>query len=140
MYTNYVSEKLYATYFNKIIENDKEYNLQTGEISQGIKEFAIDVNIEKITKVISSFLSHQSTRDKENFNEKTLKYVYSLFFSLSNQYYIYGEFPAMQGFADILIEKTNVSMSKYEAVIELKYLNKQNAKNTDYEKLVEEGK
>ena len=137
---NYVSEILYATYFKELINSRKEYKLQTEEIDEGIKEFAREGNIEKVTKVVSDFLTYQSVRDKENFNEKTLKYVYSLFFSLSNQYYVYGEFPALQGFADILIEKSKVSRAKYEAVIELKYLNKQNAKNADYEKLEKEGK
>ena len=92
-----------------------------------------------MTKVICRFLSHQSVRDKENFSEKTLKYVYSLFFSLSNHYYVYGEFPALQGFADIFIEKSASSNAKYEAVIELKYLSKEKAKVIDVEKLKENG-
>jgi len=62
------------------------------------------------------------------------------FFGLSNQYYVYGEFPAKQGFADILVEKSVTSYAKYEAVIELKYLSKEKAKTANYKKLVEEAK
>jgi len=62
------------------------------------------------------------------------------FFGLSNQYYVYGEFPAKQGFADILVEKSVTSLAKYEAVIELKYLSKEKAKTADYDKLVEQAK
>ncbi len=68
-----------------------------------------------------------------------LKYVYSLFFSLSSQYYVYGEFPALQGFADIFVEKLVVSSAKCEAIIELKYLNKQKARGLNIEKLKEDG-
>ncbi len=60
------------------------------------------------------------------------------FFGLSNQYYVYGEFPAKQGFADILVEKSTTSLATYEAVIELKYLSKEKAKTANYEKLKKE--
>ena len=45
----------------------------------------------------------------------------------------------MQGFADILVEKSQTSRATYESVIELKYLNKEKAKNANYELLKEEG-
>ena len=45
----------------------------------------------------------------------------------------------MQGFADILIEKSVTSRATYEAVIELKYLNKEKAKTANYDLLKEEG-
>ncbi len=47
------------------------------------------------------------------------------FFRLSNQYYVYGEFPTLKGFADIFIEKSSTSKATYEIIIELKYLNKE---------------
>ena len=135
---NYTSEVLYASYFAKLIDTKSLYKMETEEILNSIIEFGENGNIEPITKVVSNFLTYQSVRDKENFTEKTLKYVYSLFFSLSNQYYVYGEFPAKQGFADILIEKSEASKATYEAVIELKYLNKEKAKTADFNKLKEE--
>lgn len=135
---NYVSEVLYASYFTKLIDTKKAYNLEISEISNSLIEFGEEGKIEPITKVVSNFLTYQSVRDRENFNEKTLKYVYSLFFSLSNQYYVYGEFPAKQGFADILVEKSQTSRATYEAVIELKYLNKEKAKTANHESLKQE--
>ena len=135
---NYISEVLYASYFTKLIDSKETYNVETEEITQAIKNFGKDGKIEPITKVISNFLTYQSVRDRENFTEKTLKYVYSLFFSLSSQYYVYGEFPSKQGFADIFIEKSSRSNSTYEAVIELKYLNKEKAKTANYDELHKE--
>ena len=136
---NYVSEVLYASYFTKLIDTKTKYQMETKEISDSLIEFGENGKIEPITKVVSNFLTYQSVRDRENFTEKTLKYVYSLFFSLSNQYYVYGEFPAMQGFADIFVEKSQTSRATYEAVIELKYLNKEKAKTANYELLKEQG-
>ncbi len=136
---NYVSENLYANYFEDIIENRDEYNIEISQIRNAIKAFGTTGNIEEIIKVVSSFLSHQSVRDKENFNEKTLKYVYSLFLSLSEKFYVYGEFPTMQGFADIFIEKSVLNNTSYEALIELKYLNKEKTKGLNIDKLKENG-
>ena len=135
---NYTSEVLYASYFAKLINTKEKYNIETREIEESMFKFGEDGEIEPITKVISNFLTYQSVRDRENFTEKTLKYVYSLFFSLSSQYYVYGEFPSKQGFADIFIEKSSRSNSTYEAVIELKYLNKEKAKTANYEELHKE--
>ena len=135
---NYVSEVLYASYFAKLINTKEAYEVETKDIQNSLVEFGENGKIEPITKVVSNFLTYQSVRDKENFTEKTLKYVYSLFFSLSNQYYVYGEFPANQGFADIFVEKSQTSRATYEAVIELKYLNKEKAKTANYEKLKED--
>ena len=135
---NYTSEVLYASYFAKLINTKEKYNIETREIEESLFKFGEDGEIEPITKVISNFLTYQSVRDRENFAEKTLKYVYSLFFSLSSQYYVYGEFPSKQGFADIFIEKSSRSNSTYEAVIELKYLNKEKAKTANYEELHKE--
>ena len=137
---NHVSEVLYASFFTKMIEEEEAYEMDTSMIKHAIKEFGKNGKIEEISEVVRKFLMNQSVRDKENFSEKTLKYIYSLFFSLSNQYYVYGEFPAGQGFADILIEKSSVSRATYEAVIELKYISKGKAKMVHYDKLKEEGK
>ena len=135
---NYVSEVLYASYFTSIINTNEKYRVETQDIEIAIEEFGENGNLEPITKVVSNFLTYQSVRDRENFTEKTLKFVYSMFFSLSSQYYVYGEFPAGQGFSDIFIEKSSSSSSTYEGIIELKYLNKEKAKNANYETLKEE--
>ena len=132
---NYVSEVLYASYFTSLIDTKKMYKVDTQDIAIAIEDFGENGNLEPITKVVSNFLTYQSVRDKENFTEKTLKYVYSMFFSLSTQYYVYGEFPAKQGFSDIFIEKSSSSRAKYEAVIELKYLNAEKVKQANFEKL-----
>ena len=135
---NYTSEVLYASYFAKLIDTKEKYNIETKEIEESIFKFGEDGEIEPITKVISNFLTYQSVRDRENFSEKNLKYVYSMFFSLSSQYYVYGEFPSKQGFADIFIEKSSRSNSTYEGIIELKYLSKEKAKAADYDQLHKE--
>ncbi len=132
---NYVSETLYASYFQKMIATSKKYNIETQDINNGIIQFGDNGSIEEMTKAIVSFLSSQSIRYKENFSEENLKNIYSLFFSLSSKYYVYGEFSTSQEFADIFVEKSVVSNFKYEAIIELKYLSKEKAKEINNQKL-----
>ncbi len=67
---NYISEILYASYFQKIIATNKEYNLNTEDITNGLVQFGENGSIKEMTKVIVSFLSHQSVRDKENLVKK----------------------------------------------------------------------
>ena len=45
----------------------------------------------------------------------------------SNQFSVYDELPALQGFSDVLIFKSPNSTAQYEAIIELKYIKKGDA-------------
>ena len=69
-----------------------------------------------------------------------LKHVFSMILAFTSQYVVYGEYPAGQGFADIYIQKAANSLAKYEAVVELKYLNEKNSKKANMKKLKEDAK
>ena len=97
-------------------------------------------NIIPTVELVKEFLSHQSNRDLENFNEKNLKYVFTMFLELSKQYIVYGEFPAKQGFADVLVGRSSSSTAKHEAIIELKYMSKKKGKNASKKKLIEDAR
>lgn len=54
-----------------------------------------------------------------------LKHVFSMILAFTTQYIVYGEYPAGQGSIDMYIAKVANSLATYEAVGELKYLNKE---------------
>lgn len=83
---------------------------------------------------------HCSTRDKENFNEMNLKHVFSMILAFTSQFMTYGEYPAGQGFIDMYIAKAANSLATYEAVVELKYLNKEKARRFNLKKSVKEAR
>lgn len=89
---------------------------------------------------MQEFLFHCSVRDKENFNEMNLKHVFSMILALTTQYVVYAEYPAGQGFADMYIAKAANSLAKYEAVVELKYLNKEKVRKFNLKKSIKEAK
>lgn len=135
---NYVSEKLYAEYMLTLVDTQEIYKVDTSKLQRAIAQFGQKGNIEDLVKYVQEFLMYCSVRDKENFTEKELKHVFQMMLALTAQYYVYGEYPACQGFADIYLQKSTNSLATYEAVIELKYLNKEKAKRTNIKKLVKE--
>ncbi|HBC85068.1 MAG TPA: hypothetical protein DCZ30_06715 [Clostridiales bacterium] len=137
---NHITETIYSEYMLNWLKEQENYKIETKEIEEAIKDLSKTGSIQKVVNIVQEFLKYCSTRDKENFSEKMLKHTFAMFLSLSNQFIVYGEYPAGQGFADIFIEKTSVSYSNYEAVIELKYMSKEKAKEENKEKLLSQGK
>ena len=137
---NYVTEILYASYFIKLVDRHNKYRIDTSEIEEGMQELAEDGKIEKITSKVQEFLFHCSVRDRENFNEMNLKHVFSMILAFTTQYIVYGEYPAGQGFADMYIAKAANSLATYEAVVELKYLNKEKARKFNFKKSIKEAR
>ena len=137
---NYVTEILYASYFLKLVDRHDKYRIDTSEIEEGMQELAEDGKIEKITSKVQEFLYHCSVRDRENFNEMNLKHVFSMILAFTTQYVVYAEYPAGQGFVDMYIAKAANSLATYEAVVELKYLNKEKARRFNFKKSIKEAR
>ena len=137
---NYISERLYADYMLQLVDIKGQYRADTSKLEEAVQKFGEEANIEYLVKYVQEFLMYCSVRDKENFTERELKHVFQMMLALTAQYYVYGEYPAGQGFADIYVQKSTNSLATYEAVIELKYLNKEKSKKANTKKLVKEAK
>ena len=137
---NYVSERLYADYMFTLVDIEGQYKVDTSKLQRAMIEFGQKGNIEELVKYVQEFLIYCSVRDKENFTEKELKHVFQMMLAFTSQYYVYGEYPAGQGFADIYIQKSASSLATYEAIIELKYLNKEKSRKANTKKLAKEAK
>ena len=137
---NYAMATVYAEYFAGYLEEKTNYEIDTTRIEDAIEVLGESGNIMPIVQLVQEFLRYASNRDMENFDEKNLKYVFTLFLQLSRQYIVYGEFPANQGFVDIFVAKSSSSMAKYESVIELKYMPKKEGKRANKKKLVTSAK
>ena len=60
--------------------------------------------------------------------------------AFTTQYIVYAEYPTGQGFADMYIAKAANSLATYEAVVELKYLNKEKAKKFNLKKSIKDAR
>ena len=132
---NYVTNTLYASYFFELADAAKKYKIDTSKISSAIRELGQHGKIEELVAVVQEFLFLCSPRDKENFNENSLKHVFAMTLAYTSQFWAYGEYPAGQGFLDMYIQKSSNSLARYEAVIELKYLKESEIKKANIKKL-----
>ena len=137
---NYVTQTLYASYFLQLTDTAQKYKIDISKISDSIIQLGQYGKIDDLVAKVQEFLFYCSVRDKENFNEMSLKHVFGMILSLTSQFITYAEYPAGQGFADMYIQKSADSLANYEAIVELKYLSEKDGKRANMKKLVKEAK
>jgi len=136
---NKIIENIYLQYLSELIQQQSAYTLDLAAQRDAIMEFGRMGKINALTNLVSEFLMHTSNRNTRNFDEKYIKLKYMMILIYSNQYRVYDELPALQGFSDVLIFKSPNSTAKYEAIIELKYIKKSEATEAKIEKELADG-
>lgn len=119
---NYISKKLYAEYMLSLVQEDKRYEMSSTKLEIAIAKFARQGDIVDTIEYIKEFLMYCSVRDRENFNETNLKHIIQWLFAFSRAYFVYSEYPSLQGFSDLFVKNADASRDLYQAVIELKYI------------------
>lgn len=92
--------------------------------------------INKISKVVSDVIEQDSFRDYIGMSESVIKHVYLTLLNGNNAFEIFSEQEVKKGYIDILF-KNKSNFSKYNILMELKYISKKN-KNT-YDKVLKDG-
>ena len=131
---NKIIEFVFLDYLRGMLEKKQGYNIDVRDQEKALFELGEDGKIDEITRQVSDFLQHLSIRDHTGFDEKYIKLIYKTMLSMNEQYFIYDEFQALQGFTDLILLKTPMSYAQYEYVIELKHLKKSEATASKIEK------
>ena len=92
------------------------------------KELIVEGKINKITNYIKEILSKVDNRDFIQFDEKYIKLMYFTLLCGNKNFNTYTEYPTNHGYIDVMLFK-NGNYSKYDMMIELKYI-----KKSDYRK------
>ena len=121
---NKVIEGVYFAYMAELARIRYAYKLDVGKQDMAIVRMGEDGEIDEITTLVSEFLQHLSLRDAINFDEKYIKIVYLQFLYPTDQFVVFSEFPARQGYTDLTILKSPSSYATYEILIELKHVKK----------------
>ena len=132
---NKIIENIYLQYLSELVQRQSDYTLDIAKQKQAIIELGRKGEINALTALVSEFLTHTSPRNTMKFDEKYIKLVYMMLLTYSDQFNVYDEFPALQGFNDLLIQKAPNSTARHEVLIELKYIKKG---DTTVEKIEEE--
>jgi len=124
---NKVAMAVYVDYLKEMVEKRNAYSFDVSAQNNAIVQLSEEGTIEQMTQNVSHFLAHISGRNTVNFDEKYIKLIYLTSLMPTNQFIVFDEFPAKQGFADLILLKAPNSFSEYEYLIELKYLKKREA-------------
>jgi len=121
---NKVVMNLYVDYFKSIINSIVK--IDNSILEESIYEILNTGKIDKISNYISEVLKLSENRIFKNFDEKYIQMMYftTLYLSNSNEYNIYNEYFLNGGYSDLYI-KSNSNLCKYDVLIELKYIKKE---------------
>ena len=121
---NKIIENIYLQYLSDLVQRQSDYTLDVAKQQVAIIEVGRKGEIKALTALVSEFLMQTSNRNTRKFDEKYIKLAYMMILSYSNQFSVYDEFPSLQGFNDLFIQKAPNSTSRYEILMELKYIKK----------------
>ena len=124
---NQVMKETYNHYFVKIL-NDMKITFDSNYLRECYKELIVEGKINKITNYIKEILSKVDNRDFIQFDEKYIKLMYFTLLCGNKNFNTYTEYPTNHGYIDVMLFK-NGNYSKYDIMIELKYI-----KKSDYRK------
>ena len=136
---NKIIKNVYLQYLGDLIQRQSNYTLDTKQQQNAIIEVERKGDITALTALVSEFLMSTSGRNAIKFDEKYIKLIYMFLLSSTNQFSVYDEFPALQGFNDLFIQKASNSTARYEVLIELKYIKKGDTTEAKIEEEVAEG-
>jgi len=136
---NKIIQNIYYEYLKNLLERQSNYTLDLQKQQDAIIDLGRHGEITLLNAVVSEFLNHTSGRNRINFDEKYIKLVYLMILAYTNQLDVYDEFPALQGYSDLFIQKTPNTTAKFEVLIELKYVKKSETTEAKIEAAFVEG-
>jgi hypothetical protein len=120
---NQVIRELYYDYFIDITERETGLNRKVSQIQAALVEFAKNNNIQPFLEIIKALIDKDlSLRDAQKFDEKHLKMLLIPYLSLSASHFVVSEPEWENQYPDILLLKRPSITTKYNFIIELKYI------------------
>jgi Predicted AAA-ATPase/PD-(D/E)XK nuclease superfamily len=131
---NRVIRDLYYNYFIDIVEQETGLNRTVSKIQKALEGLSRDNNPHPFLDLIKAVIDKDlSFRDAQGFDEKHLKMLMIPYFSLSASHYVVSEPEWENGYVDMLLLKRPNVTTKYNFIIELKYVKKADENKKDNE-------
>lgn len=122
---NRVMKELYAQYFLIEIQKEKKFRVETIKYSSMTRELATEGKIDEIIAMLKEYLNNLSNRDYQRFDEKYVKVLfYSIAMNLKTAYNVKSEAEVNREYPDLLLVPRDRSKGYHSAMIEFKYLKK----------------
>ncbi len=131
---NRVIRELYYQYFIDIVERETGLKRDTHKIQNALEELSKNNDPLPFLDIIKALIDKDlSFRDAQRFDEKHLKMLMIPYLSLSASHYLASESEWENGYIDVLLLKRPNVTTKYNFIIELKYIKKADENKKDSE-------
>ena len=131
---NQVMSGIYNEYFLYLIQKSGvEINIT--KIQEAALELGFEGKINKICKIVEEYLSYVGNISWQRYDEKYVQSYMHAILGLNNMFNVYLEYNVKNnGYIDVAVFKRENSGIKYQAIIELKYIKKEDAKTEENKK------
>ena len=128
---NQVMSGIYNEYFLHLIQKSGvEINIT--KIQEAALELGFEGKINKICKIVEEYLSYIGNISWQRYDEKYVQSYMHAILGLNELFNVYLEYNVQNnGYIDVAVFKRENSGIKYQAIIELKYIKKENAKTEE---------
>ena len=125
---NYVMAGVYNEYFIQLLAREG-IKIDTTKVDEAIDQIALEGKIDKLCVLVEEYLSYIGNISWQKYDEKYVKsYMHALLF-LSPMYNTYLEFNVKNNrYIDVALFKIENMGAKYQSIIEVKYIKKEDAK------------
>ena len=125
---NYVMSGIYNDYFIQLLKREGT-PIDVSKIKEAIRELAFEGKIDKLCYQVEEYLSYLGNITWQKYDEKYVKGYMHAILQLSDMYSTYLEYNVKNnGYIDVAAFKVPSMGAKYQAIIEVKYIKKEEAR------------
>ena len=136
---NYVMSGIYNEYFMQLLLREG-LKIDSTQMDEAIQQLALEGKIDRLCLLVQEYLSYLGNITWQRFDEKYVKsYMHAILFN-SPVYNTYLEYNVKDNqYIDVAVFKVPSMGAKYQAIIEVKYIKKEEARNRkNKEKIIQE--
>ena len=128
---NQVMSGIYNQYFLYLIQKSG-VQINTTKIQEAALELAFEGKINKICNIVEEYLSYVGNIAWQRYDEKYVQSYMHAILGLNDMFNVYLEYNVQHNrYIDVAVFKRENSGIKYQAIIELKYIKKEDAKTEE---------
>ena len=125
---NYIMAGIYNDYFINLIQQSG-VKIDTSKIQEAVHEIALEGKINKLCKIVEEYLRDLGNISWQRYDEKYVKSYMHAILRLNDLFNVYLEYNVKDnGYIDVAVFKRENTGVKYQAIIEVKYIKKEEAK------------
>ena len=121
---NKVMKEIYSEYFLKILEDEKNLNIDNNYYTEIGIEVALEGKIDKIINLLQKYLKNLSNRDYQRFDEKYVKLIFYCIVMNLKIYTVKSEMEVEREYPDIVLIPRQKDKGYNSIMVEFKYLKK----------------